>query len=98
MKTLVFFCVQIKWSKSLFVEKKITNFSKKISLAQGVTSEEGAQIGARKHNFIDTPEDSLLPVIQQVDTEELIKQAVDEAIEQEFSDDDRDNSPVQLDT
>lgn len=76
----------------------VVNFSKKISLAQGVTSEEGAQIGARKHNFIETPEDSLIPVIQQVDTEELIKQAVDEAIEQEFSGDDGDNSPIQLDT
>ena len=70
----------------------VVNFSKKISLAQGVTSEEGAQIGARKHKLIETPQDELIQVIEN-NTQELIEQA----IEKEFREDDADNPTVQLD-
>lgn len=70
----------------------VVNFSKKISLAQGVTSEEGAQIGARKHNLIETPQDELIQVIEN-NTQEIIEQA----IEEEFREDDADNPTIQLD-
>lgn len=75
----------------------VVNFSKKISLAQGVTSEEGAQIGARKHNFIETPEDALIPVPEIIDPAVVAQQYVEEALKKEFESDDTDNAPVQLD-
>ena len=72
----------------------VVNFSKKISLAQGVTSDEGAQIGARKHNFIETPKDDLIQIpVAEINTQEIIEKA----IEEEFNSDDDDNTPVQLD-
>lgn len=74
----------------------VVNFSKKISLAQGVTSDEGAQIGARKHNFIETPEDKLIEA-NIIPAETIQQEIIDKVIEEEFNSDDDDNTSVQLD-